>query len=197
MKETHSAPLIGLYKLIVIAGIFLYCFPSFDLLSEDQHSPTFHLPFTNDQKVVFLILDGFSFRFSHYSESQPHKSQFYSNQIKVFDEYLKKQPKNTIHIKKTVESPTWTKLAINSMITGNVPVQSLSSMLSNSKPNSISNLFTSLTKANKRVKFFGDIIWESIIYNYSSIVKDYRFFNWYSTNSEDLSDYDVFREGYE
>lgn len=144
-------------SIIVLMVCFSLCivsFPSLPLSNEIMpdlmnNASNFLTSFEKIQqykknKMVLLILDGMSYRFSNYNESFTTENlvnttdakgdpRIYTNKIKFFKELELKEPGNIIHIPKYIDGPTWTKFCLQSMIHGSLPSQSPTDMFIESK----------------------------------------------------------------
>ena len=121
-----------IFQLVVLIGIVLTfmmnAFPEETIIEGSISKPLKEIgvkPPTD--KLIFILIDGFSFRFTNSTEQPEPESIF--GRFRFFQETIEKEPENTIFRPTLVEGPTFTTNGVMTVNTGSLPGQGMSTLL--------------------------------------------------------------------
>lgn len=199
-KKFAEAFIISLVAVQVCFALIWVGFPSIPLSSDtmpDIIATDKKLDFlkkNQKNKIVFLIFDGLSFRFTNFADKKLHdnKTQEYSdvftNKMKFQNQLKHKEPKNLIHIQKWVDGPTWTKFCLQSITHGSLPNQSIADIMIESQAMKYDNFMVRAYKQGLKIFFYGDIVWKPLIQGYEYIFSKIKWVNWFSAHTTSQTD---------
>lgn len=114
-----------------------------------------------DGKVIFLLIDGLSYRYSNGTEYIKDDNSIF-NKFNIFAKTKKEYPSRTIHRPSIVESPALTINSVKSFSTGSIPSTSITEMIQQDFKR-YETVFDHLTESSKRAFYIGDIIWYTVL----------------------------------
>ena len=127
-------------------------------------------------KVIILLVDGMSFRFTNTS-TQSLDFKTFKGKLTVLQELKEKEPQNVVHQASFKEAPTWTFQGITSTITGSFPSESIIDMVESS--NSYKETILDGLDPQKVNYFIGDVYWKGYVKRARKMFKGVEFFNWF------------------
>lgn len=136
------------------------------------------------RRLVFLFLDGFSFRFGENT---------FPNRVKIFQDYAEQKPRQVFYRKSWVHPPTWTTHRLQSVLTGGLPSEKLGTKLSEMNGMDFEVLldgFDSQTSSQRRC-FFGDDIWKPLISQSKYGFTKTKYYDWLTLNEHGQTDENV------
>ena len=178
--------LIILAYLAVAYSTLVANYPKTTLVPKKNSHPLGH-PRLSDHKVVLLVVDGLSSRFTFplkNDSSIPRTEAVYENKLSTFENFAKSEPTKALHKRSTISPPTWTIDRITSLITGGYPSQDLIDLISG-----FSGQDHMLEDIEGKNYFFGDIIWKPILEKNSRVkFEQKKYYNFFVMSHGDISD---------
>jgi hypothetical protein len=145
-------------------------------------------------KLVFLVIDGMSYRFVDKLASEIQNAEKVSlsdletgngsniaGRLTVFKKFKQDYPEKVILQPAYHSSPTWTVHGIKSLISGSLPSESLKDMLF-AESNNFEVLMDGL-KGKRKSYFIGDVYWKYFIDKRRQSWESVEFTNWFGSNT--------------
>lgn len=175
--------------LLYLAFVYIILaasYPKTTLVSKKNSRPLGE-PRLSNQKVVLLVVDGLSSRFTFPQKGPgllPLTEAVYENKLSVFEDYAKREPGKAVHKKSTISPPTWTIDRITSLITGGYPSQDLIDLISG-----FSGQDHLLEDIEGKNYFFGDVIWRPILEKNSRVKFEHKtYYNFFIMSHGEITD---------